>query len=56
MALQDVILRGGKTVQLYARVTDAQAPAAIVIPALRERGLQARMLSPECSHAVLALC
>lgn len=30
---QDVILRGGQQLPLYARVVEAQAPRAIVLPA-----------------------
>lgn len=30
---QDVVLRGGRALPLYARVTEAGAPAAVVLPA-----------------------
>lgn len=32
--LQDVILRGGKALPLYARVVEAGVPRAIVLPAV----------------------
>lgn len=41
-APQDVILRGGRQHPLFARVADAHAPAAIVLPAQPERGVQVR--------------
>ena len=41
---QDVILRGSKTLPMYARVVAAQAPRAIVIPAQPDKGLQVWVL------------
>ena len=38
--VQGVILRGGKSHPLHSRVVEAEAPAAIVIPADTVRGLQ----------------
>ncbi|GAB4821930.1 hypothetical protein N2152v2_008976 [Parachlorella kessleri] len=37
---QDVIARGGKSLPLYARVVEAQAPMAIVLPASPDNPLQ----------------
>ena len=47
--VQDVILRGGKAHPLYERVTKANGPTAIVLPAVPGRAVQA---SPHC-HAAL---
>lgn len=41
-ASQDVILRGGRQHPLFARVADARAPAAFVLPAQPDRGVQVR--------------
>ena len=37
---QDIVLRGGRAYPLYARVVEAEAPHAIVIPADPAHGLQ----------------
>ena len=40
MAVQDVILRAGKALPLYARVVEAGVPQAIVLPAVPGSQLQ----------------
>lgn len=40
---QDVILRGGQALPLYARVVEAEAPMAIVLPAVRGGVVQANL-------------
>ena len=41
--LQDVILRGGKALPLYARVVEAGVPRAIVLPAVPGGQLKVRV-------------
>lgn len=47
---QDVILRGGKALPLYARVAEAGVPQAIVLPA--QAGGQLQVGSAAVLHAV----
>ena len=46
LPLQDVILRGGRALPLYARVCEAEAPMAIVLPAAAGGALQGGPLRP----------
>lgn len=43
---QDVIGRGSKLHPLYARVVEARAPRAIVVPVHEQRGLQVIFCNP----------
>lgn len=47
---QDVILRGGRQHPLFARVAEARAPPAWVMPAQPERGMQARPAGPGAGY------
>ena len=40
--VQDVIQRGGKAHPLYQRVVQAKGPKAIVLPAVKQKGLQVK--------------
>ena len=46
MTAQDVIGRGSKLHPLYARVVDARAPRAVVVPVHAQRGLQVLLAAP----------
>lgn len=48
---QDVILRGGKSLPMYARVAEAKAPRAVVIPAGRQLQVHAPQPSASCFWA-----
>ena len=58
LCAQDVLQRGGKVLPLYDRVTQADAPAAIVVPAAPAQGLQVlgvRLLRMMCTR-VCPMC
>jgi acetyl-CoA synthetase len=46
-----VLQRGGKQLPLYARVKDASAPTAVVVPADASQGLQVALRPGDCAWA-----